>query len=160
MRYLNITSPDVNNGEGFRVTLWVAGCSHHCKGCHNPETWNYKQGKALREIKKDLFTKLDNSYIKGITLSGGDPLDQNLKSLIELYFLICEIKTKFPDKDIWVYSGDVYENLIKHPLKKAILKKCDILVDGPYRYAQRDLSLPFRGSSNQRIIHLREWGNQ
>ena len=156
MRYLSITAPDVNNGEGFRVTLWVAGCSHHCKGCHNPETWSYKQGKPLREIKKDLFAKLDKSYIKGITLSGGDPLDQNNGSLIELIILVSQIKKRFPDKDIWVYSGDVYENLIKDPLKRALLKKCDVLVDGPYRYAQRDTSLPFRGSANQRIINLKE----
>ena len=160
MRVLNITSPDVNNGLGFRVTLWVAGCSHHCKGCHNPETWSYKQGKALREVRKDLFEQLDKSYIKGLTLSGGDPLDQGNASLLELYILLGYVKSKFPDKDIWIYSGDVYENLIKHPLKKAILKRCDVLVDGPYRYALRDTSLPFRGSSNQRIINLKECQKQ
>ena len=148
MRYLTITSPDVNNGSGFRVTLWVAGCSHHCKGCHNPETWDYKQGKHLSEIWKELVEKLDKEYITGLTLSGGDPLDQTNGSLLELYILLGRIKAKFPDKNIWIYSGDVYENLIKHPLKKAILKRCDVLVDGPYRYALRDTSLPFRGSSN------------
>lgn len=155
MRVLNITSPDVNNGLGFRVTLWVAGCNHHCKGCHNPETWNYHQGKKLSEVKKELFEQLDKEYIKGLTLSGGDPLAQNWKSLIELYILLGQIKRRFPNKDIWIYSGDVYENLLEHPIKKRILQRCDVLVDGPYRYALRDTSLPFRGSSNQRIINLK-----
>ena len=154
MRYLNITSPDVNNGLGFRVTLWVAGCSHHCKGCHNPETWAYNQGKKLREIKDELFEKLSYPYIQGLTLSGGDPLSQNNISLLELYLLLKKIKKKFPDKDIWIYSGDVYEDIVKHKFKNLVLSQCDVLVDGPYRYALRDTSLPFRGSSNQRIIDL------
>ena len=98
MKILNITSPDVNNGTGFRVTLWVAGCSHHCRGCHNPESWDYNQGKSLREVRKDLFDRLDKSYIQGLTLSGGDPLAQSRKSLLELYFLLRRIKKKFPNK--------------------------------------------------------------
>ena len=105
MRVVNITSPDVNNGEGFRTTLWVAGCNHHCRGCHNPETWEYKQGKALRDVRKDLYDKLDKSYISGLTLSGGDPLDQSKVSLIELYLLLKRIRKKFPNKNIWIYSG-------------------------------------------------------
>ena len=154
MRYINITSPDINNGTGFRVTLWVAGCSHHCKGCHNPETWNYNQGKKLKEIKEELFDKLSKSYISGITISGGDPLSQNKLSLLELYFLLRKIKRKFPNKDIWLYTGDVIEDINKDKLKKLVLSQCDVLVDGPYKYALRDTSLAFRGSSNQRIIHL------
>ena len=160
MRVLNITSPDVNNGLGFRVTLWVAGCSHHCKGCHNPETWAYNQGKKLREVKKELFEQLDKPYVKGLTLSGGDPLTQTKFSLLELYLLLKEIKKKFPDKDIWIYSGYTYEEIVSNKLRKLVLSQCDVLVDGPYRYALRDTSLPFRGSSNQRIIDLHECKNQ
>lgn len=155
MKILNITSPDVNNGTGFRVTLWVAGCSHHCRGCHNPESWDYNQGKSLREVRKDLFDKLDKSYIQGLTLSGGDPLAQSRKSLLELYFLLRRIKKKFPNKDIWIYSGYTHEEILQDKFKKLVLSQCDVLVDGLYRYALRDTSLPFRGSSNQRIIYLK-----
>lgn len=155
MKILNITSPDVNNGIGFRVTLWVAGCSHHCRGCHNPESWDYNQGKSLREVRKDLFDKLDKSYIQGLTLSGGDPLAQSRKSLLELYFLLRRIKKKFPNKDIWIYSGYTHEEILQDKFKKLVLSQCDVLVDGLYRYALRDTSLPFRGSSNQRIIYLK-----
>ena len=157
MRILNITSPDVNNGAGFRVTLWVAGCSHHCKGCHNPETWNYKQGKTLRDVRKDLFEQLDKQYIQGITLSGGDPLAQSKISLIQLYFLLRKIKRKFPHKDIWIYSGYTYEEIMQDSFKKLVLSVCDVLVDGPYKYSLRDTSLAFRGSSNQRIIYLNDY---
>ena len=155
MKILNITSPDVNNGTGFRVTLWVAGCSHHCRGCHNPESWDYNQGKSLREVRKDLFDRLDKSYIQGLTLSGGDPLAQSRKSLLELYFLLRRIKKKFPNKDIWIYSGYTHEEILQDKFKKLVLSLCDVLVDGLYRYALRDTSLPFRGSSNQRIIYLK-----
>ena len=155
MKILNITSPDVNNGTGFRVTLWVAGCSHHCRGCHNPESWDYNQGKSLREVRKDLFDKLDKSYIQGLTLSGGDPLAQSRKSLLELYFLLRRIKKKFPNKDIWIYSGYTHEEILQDKFKKLLLSQCDVIVDSLYRYALRDTSLPFRGSSNQRIIYLK-----
>ena len=155
MKILNITSPDVNNGTGFRVTLWIAGCSHHCRGCHNPESWDYNQGKPLREVRKDLFDKLDKSYIKGLTLSGGDPLAQSRKSLLELYFLLRRIKKKFPNKDIWIYSGYTHEEILQDKFKKLVLSQCAVLVDGLYKYALRDTSLPFRGSSNQRIIYLK-----
>ena len=155
MKILNITSPDVNNGTGFRVTLWIAGCAHHCRGCHNPESWDYNQGKPLREVRKDLFDKLDKSYIKGLTLSGGDPLAQSRRNLLELYFLLRRIKKKFPNKDIWIYSGYTHEEILQDKFKKLVSSQCDVLVDGLYKYALRDTSLPFRGSSNQRIIYLK-----
>lgn len=153
MRYLQITSPDINNGLGFRVTLWVAGCSHHCKFCHNPETWEYNQGRT--DIKDELFEKIDKPYIKGLTLSGGDPLSQSDKDLQDLYDLLVEFKQKFPDKDIWIYAGDTYEEAIQNPYKKQILDLCDVMVEGKYVHELRDLSLPFRGSSNQKIINLK-----
>lgn len=156
MNIIDITSPDVNNGTGFRVTLWVAGCTHKCKGCQNPHTWNYKQGKPLHKFWKKLKVELKKPHIKGLTLSGGDPLDQSWKNLLELYFFLKKVKRVFPDKDIWVYSGDTYENLIKNRFRRLVLSQCNVLVDGPYNCKLKDTSLPFRGSSNQRILNLKE----
>ena len=154
MKYLNITSPDINNGTGCRVTVWVSGCSHRCKGCHNPQTWDYNQGMA--DIWDELSARLSKPYIKGVTFSGGDPLSQTDKSLEELSALITRIRTEFPDKDIWLYTGDIYEEALKTPLKREIIEKCDVLVDGPYLFYLRDVSLAFRGSSNQRVIFINE----
>lgn len=153
MRYIDITYPDVNNGEGCRVTLWVAGCPHHCLGCHNQHTWDYNIGKEFtEETYEELKNILSKSYIKGLTLSGGDPLGQSDNDLCILLDLVQLIKDDFPDKDIWVYTGYKYEDLNEQQLE--ILKYCDILVDGPYIKELRDVSLEFRGSSNQRIIKL------
>lgn len=153
MRYIKVTSPDINNGTGFRATLWVAGCSRHCKGCHNPETWNYNQGKT--KILKEVLEALKPNYIQGLTISGGDPLLQNKKSLIQLYVLLKIVKLKYPKKDIWIYSSEIYEEAVKDKWKDKILSLCDVMVDGPYKYYLRDTSLAFRGSSNQRIIYLK-----
>lgn len=154
MRYVKVTSPDINNGTGCRVTVWVAGCSHCCKGCHNPQTWDYNQG--VEDVWDELMEKLSLPYIKGVTFSGGDPLSQSDASLKQLLLLIGRIKTMFPEKDIWLFTGDVYEEAIKNPLKSAIIDECDVLVDGPFKLYLRDTSLAFRGSSNQRIILINE----
>lgn len=154
MRYINVTSPDINNGTGCRVTVWVAGCSHCCKGCHNPQTWDYNQG--VEDVWDELMEKLSLPYIKGVTFSGGDPLSQSDANLKQLLMLIGRIKTMFPEKDIWLFTGDVYEEAIQNPLKSAIINECDVLVDGPFKLYLRDTSLAFRGSSNQRIILINE----
>ena len=149
MRFHNITYPDVNNGEGCRVTLWVAGCTHHCKGCHNPQTWSFKSGREFTEdIKNKLYNVLRLPYIKGITFSGGDPLD----SFEDVFELIKDIKNSFNDKDIWLFSGYTLED-IKNSEKKIILEYIDVLVDGEFKEELKDLSLKFRGSSNQRILY-------
>lgn len=153
MRYIGVTSPDINNGTGFRATLWVAGCSRHCKGCHNPETWDYNQG--TNKILKTVLEKLKPDYIQGLTISGGDPLLQDKKSLKQLYHLLRIVKFKYPNKDIWIYSSEIYEEAVKDKWKDKILSLCDVMVDGPYKYYLRDTSLAFRGSSNQRIIYLK-----
>jgi anaerobic ribonucleoside-triphosphate reductase activating protein len=148
MNYISVTYPDVNNGEGCRVTLWVAGCTHHCKGCHNPQSWNFNSGKLFTdEVKKELFNVLGNSYIKGLTLSGGDPLD----SFDDVFELVKEIKEIFKDKDIWLFSGYSLEE-IKNSEKSVILEYIDVLVDGEFKEELKDLTLAFRGSSNQRIL--------
>lgn len=163
MRYHNITTDDMLNGDGLRTVLWVAGCSHHCKGCQNPQTWDINGGipfdtAALEEI----CTELKKSYISGLTLSGGDPLNINNINYITM---LCEyIKKKFPKKTIWIYTGYTWEVLkqaafYKGILKKAIfyksiLKYADVIVDGEYIEELRDITLPWRGSSNQRVIDV------
>ena len=149
MRFHNITYPDVNNGEGCRVTLWVAGCTHHCKGCHNPQTWSFKSGREFTEdIKNKLYNVLKLPYIKGITLSGGDPLD----SFDDIFELVKDIKNSFNDKDIWLFSGYTLED-IQNSEKNIILEYIDVLVDGDFKEELKDLTLKFRGSSNQRILY-------
>lgn len=153
MRYIDITSPDVNNGRGCRVTLWIAGCKHNCKGCHNPHTHNYNQGEDLDDIAINKIREiLSKPYITGLTLSGGDPLCQSETSLYILLCFVKNIKNEFPDKDIWIYTGYYLEEL--KGLQLEILKYCDVLVDGPYVEELRDITLPFIGSSNQRIHKL------
>ena len=153
MKYSEITYPDVNNGEGCRVTLFVSGCSHRCKGCHNPETWNFDFGKDFNdEVKIRLFDIVSKPYIKGLTLSGGDPLD----SYDDVLDLVKEFRNRFGEtKDIWVYTGYVIDDLLNLN-KDEILDYIDVLVDGEYIEEQRDVSLAFRGSKNQRIIRLKE----
>lgn len=151
MRIHDITSCDVNNGEGFRVTLWVAGCTHHCKGCQNPQTWDFMGGKPFgKEAHDYLFAELGKSYIKGLTLSGGDPLC----SPEDVTALAKEIKEKLPTKDIWLYTGFTFEQIQASPVMSKILPYVDVIVDGEYVEALRDVTLAFRGSSNQRIIRL------
>lgn len=147
MKYLNITSPDVNNGTGCRVTLWLAGCKKHCLGCQNPSTWNFNQGKEVTgETIEELTKILEKPYIKGLTLSGGNPTDNSEEDLV---WLLQKIKTRFPEKDIWLYSGDTLETLKE--TKSKVLELIDVLVDGEFRLGERDTSLAFRGSRNQRI---------
>jgi len=158
MRVLTITTPDVENGLGNRVTIWFAGCSHRCVGCHNQHTWDYNQGTPLSEpgVISKIFKEVDKEYISGITLAGGDPFSQTDESLNELLAFIIKYKEIFPEKNIWIYSGATYESDMLHPIKKQILDKCDVMVDGPFILALRDPDLAFRGSSNQRVIDLKK----
>lgn len=151
MKYESITVSDVNNGLGCRVTLWVSGCTHHCKGCHNKNTWKFTSGHSFTsQVEQVLFDEIDKPYIKGLTLSGGDPLDSP-DGVLEL---IQNFRKKFGDsKDVWIYTGYTYEYCLEH--FKDILDLGDILVDGMFDCTKRDTSLAFRGSSNQRIINLK-----
>lgn len=153
MRFHDITTCDVNNGDGFRVTLWVAGCTHHCKGCQNPETWDFKGGQPFGpEAHEYLFSELAKPYIQGITFSGGDPLCLP----DEVTALAKEIKEKLPKKDIWVYTGYTIEQIEADPKLRQILPYADVIVDGEYVQALRDVTLAFRGSRNQRILWLKD----
>jgi anaerobic ribonucleoside-triphosphate reductase activating protein len=148
MRYHQIEKCSVENGLGVRTTIYLSGCVHRCKNCHNPETWDFNGGNEFKEeTKEELFSYLALPYINGITFSGGDPLC----SYDEVLELTKEIKERFPDKTIWVYTGYTLEELIKGQ-KEAILEYIDVLVDGRYVDELRDVTLPFRGSSNQRIL--------
>ena len=151
MKYASITTPDVNNGLGCRVTLWVSGCTHHCKQCHNRKTWSFNSGRQYNEkVEEVLFNEIDKPYIKGLTLSGGDPLD----SPEGIYEMLLRFRERFGDtKDVWIYTGYTYEYCKEH--FPEILELADILVDGMYDCTKRDTSLAFRGSSNQRILDLK-----
>lgn len=151
MNYMQIDKASISNGKGFRVVLWCAGCTLQCKGCFNPETWNFEAGKPFDEsVKKYLFKQLSKPYIKGLTCSGGHPCEnENITYVTEL---LKEVKYIFPDKDIWVYTGHTLDQI----KDLEIMNYIDILVDGPYIESQRDITLPFRGSTNQRIIDVKK----
>lgn len=156
LRILDITAPDINNGNGIRVTLWVAGCNHQCKGCHNKWTWNFNQGKPFLENQDEILNKLSDwlsrDYVDGLTLSGGDPLCQDSNGLKEIQLLINWVRRNYPDKTIWLYTGYVIEDL--NEKQKKITDSVDVIVDGPYKEELRDIAhCPFRGSTNQRIIY-------
>lgn len=155
MNYAKIETCSIANGTGFRVVLWCSGCNHRCKGCHNPETWDRYYGKPFDEEAKALLCELlSKPYIKGLTLSGGDPMFQtNVKEVIEL---VKELKEKFPDKDIWMYTGYTFEELCRDVDRKKILPYIDVVIDGKFILEQRDITLAFRGSPNQRIINVPE----
>ena len=156
MKFWSISYPDLNNGLGCRVTLWVGGCSHHCKGCQNRQTWDFNAGKNFDNNEKEmLFKALSFPYIKGLTLSGGDPLD----SIDDVLELVKEVKEKFPTKDIWLYTGYTLEEIENDNKRKAILPFIDVLVDGRFEIDKRDITLKFRGSSNQVIWEKDDNGN-
>lgn len=151
MRYHNITKDDMLNGDGLRVVLWVAGCTHCCKECQNPLTWDPDGGLSFdEEAKKELFTELEKSYVSGITFSGGDPL--HIANELDVRLLIDEIKEKFPKKTIWLYTGDVWENIYE----SATVKKIDVLVDGEFHIDEKDVKLMWKGSKNQRVIDVQK----
>lgn len=155
MNYHNITKCDQNNGDGLRVVLWVAGCSHHCKGCQNPQTWNDNYGIHFdKEAENELFEALGESYISGLTLSGGDPLYQ--KNLPYISKIVNKMRILYPAKTIWIYTGFTIEEILADKNKKEIVSKCDVLVDGEFEEDKRDVTLHWRGSSNQRVINIKD----
>ncbi len=196
MNYHNITYPDMNNGSGLRVVLWLSGCSHKCKGCQNPQTWDANSGIPFDEsAKEELFRELDKDYISGLTLTGGDPLfEGNLDDVLDLVTEINkrynttqdrvyvtdknnnvltgiphEIRLSSPQKSIWLYTGykfdeifgeNQFENLDseydKWNKKATIVAKCNVLVDGRYIESNRDITLKWCGSKNQKVIDIQK----
>jgi len=192
------------NGSGLRVVLWLSGCSHKCKGCQNPQTWDANSGIPFDEsAKEELFRELDKDYISGLTLTGGDPLfESNLDGVLDLVTEVNkrynttqyidgnsqknnnisninanEIRLSSPKKSIWLYTGYTWESIIEYETpfdnvmtahnsdilydyymwkRKNIISECDVLIDGQYIDSQRDITLPYRGSSNQRLIDIQQ----
>ncbi len=150
MRYHNITKDDMLNGDGLRVVLWVAGCEHCCPECQNPITWDPEGGLLFdAAAKAEVFEQLEKSYISGITFSGGDPLHPANKG--DVRRLMMEIRSRFPDKTIWLYTGEDWEKLYRD----SILNYVDVLVDGEFLIAQKDVKLMWKGSANQRVIDVK-----
>ena len=151
MRYHNITKDDMLNGDGLRVVLWVSGCSHCCKSCHNPVTWDPAGGLYFDEsARQEIFEQLDKPYISGITFSGGDPL--HAANRPDIRKLTKEIREKYPHKSIWMYTGDIWENVCDDIMMQYI----DVLVDGEFQEDKKDPKLLWKGSSNQRVIDVQE----
>jgi len=150
MRYHNITKDDMLNGDGLRVVLWVAGCNHCCKECQNPVTWDPDGGLPFDDAaKEEIYDQLDKSYISGITFSGGDPLHP--RNRLEVRGFMAELKEKYPNKTIWMYTGDSWEDIFDYP----IMQYVDVLVDGEFMIEKRDVNLLWKGSSNQRVIDVK-----
>jgi len=139
------------NGDGLRVVLWVAGCSHCCKECHNPITWDPDGGLLFDEAaKQDIFEQLEHSYISGITFSGGDPLHS--ANRLDVRNLMAEIREKYPDKTIWLYTGYEWKEVWHYPMMKYV----DVVVDGEFKIDLKDTNLLWKGSSNQKVINVQE----
>ena len=169
MNYASIREMDISNGEGVGVALFVQGCHLHCYNCFNSEIWDFNGGKEWNEDIKEKFLKLiDKPYIKRVTILGGEPLaNENLEAVLSL---TKEIRILYPDKTIWIYSGYTW-NQIMHPvitndfnpardklikMRKEIVANCDVLIDGRYVDELRDITLHWRGSSNQRVIDIQK----
>lgn len=155
MKYHNITKDDMKNGDGLRVVLWVSGCNHHCPGCQNPVTWDPDDGiewewnRDLGEICKEL----DKPWISGLTVSGGDPFYHG--NLLTVLGLCRYVKTHFPEKTIWVYTGYRWEYLMDTlNFPESILHYIDVLVDGEFQQDKLDVNYPWAGSTNQRVIDV------
>lgn len=159
MNYHDIKKDNMLNGNGIRCVLFVSGCSHHCKKCQNPETWDSNSGIPFdKSAKKEIDKELEKDYISGLTLSGGDPLNEH--NLDDILQLVKDVKTKFPKKDIWIYTGYTYEELQQDSKdmekRREILSYCDVLVDGKFKEEKADINYPFAGSTNQRVIQLKK----
>lgn len=151
MYYAEIKKVDIANGPGVRVSLFVSGCRNHCKGCFNPETWDFDYGRPFtRETEDEIIEALRPSWIQGLSILGGEPTEEENAAVLIPF--LKRVRAVLPDKDIWLYSGYTYEAL----RDKEILTLVDVLVDGPFLLELKDAGLAFRGSRNQRIIDLKE----
>lgn len=147
MRYAKVRAEDISNGPGIRVSIYVQGCSHHCPGCFNPETWDFNGGKPFTQNAKTQFLKLaEPKKIVGFSILGGEPLQQGS----DMLDLVKSMKERYPDKTIWMWTGYKYENLNDEQLE--IIKYIDVLVDGEFIETEKCPNKKFKGSNNQRII--------
>ncbi len=160
MNYSEIKYFDIANGAGIRTTLFVSGCRHHCKGCFNPDTWAFEAGRPYsREVESQILSSLEPAYVDGLTLLGGEPFEPESQDV--LIALLERVRAERPGKNVWAYSGFTWEQLTQGPSRAhtshvmQMLSMVDVLVDGPFVLEQKDITLRFRGSSNQRIIDVR-----
>ena len=151
MNYANIKHHDVANGPGIRVSLFVSGCTHHCKGCFNAEAWSFTYGEPFtQQTVEEILLALQPAYIQGLSLLGGEPFEpENQPAVLDL---VRQVRAAYPEKDIWAYSGYTLEQL--QTLAPELLAQITVLVDGPFVESQKDLRLAFRGSANQRILDV------
>ncbi len=161
MNYGAVKKLDIANGPGLRVSLFVSGCTHHCPGCFNPETWNFDYGRPFtQETEAELLSMLDSSYIDGLSLLGGEPFEPaNQKGLLPL---LRKVKSSYPEKTIWCYTGYTLEQDLLNPSRARcqytdeMLSLIDVLVDGEFVESKKNIRLKFRGSENQRVIDLKK----
>ena len=155
MNYGEIKTCDIANGEGVRVSLFVSGCTHHCKNCFNDVAWDFGYGKPFTEETEEMLLKaLEPDYVDGLSLLGGEPFEpENQRALLPF---LKKVRERFPKKNIWCYTGFTYEQVLEDERLAQILPYIDTLVEGPFVESLRTTELPFRGSSNQRIIHLKD----
>lgn len=162
MHYGKIRNCDIANGQGVRVSLFVSGCRNHCKNCFQPETWNFDYGNHYTaETEEYIIQLLSKPYIQGLTILGGEPLEpENQQGLLRL---LKRVKSDYPEKDIWCYTGYTLEQALEDgspcrcDVTDELLSMIDVLVDGRFMEELKDITLKFRGSSNQRIISMKEW---
>lgn len=168
MNYAQIRSMDISNGEGIGVSLFVQGCDFHCKNCFNSETWEFSKGHEWNDKTKNQFLKLiETPFIQRVSILGGEPLHpKNVQNVLKI---VDEIRVSYPTKNIWLYTGYTWEQIM-HPvitdinseqlkmlqMRKELVSKCNVLIDGIYVDELRDISLHWRGSSNQRVINVQE----
>lgn len=168
MNYAQIRSMDISNGEGIGVSLFVQGCDFHCKNCFNSETWEFSKGQEWNDKTKNQFLKLiETPFIQRVSILGGEPLHpKNVQNVLKI---VDEIRVSYPTKNIWLYTGYTWEQIM-YPviadinseqlkvlqMRKELISKCDVLIDGRYVDELRDVSLHWRGSSNQRVINVQE----
>lgn len=161
MNYAGIKYCDIANGLGCRTVLFVSGCRNHCEGCFQPQTWDFGYGEPFDEkAQKEVLDSLEPYYIQGLTLLGGEPMEpENQKALLPF---VKKVKERYPNKNIWAFTGYIYDqDLVSGGRKHTedtdeLLSLIDVLVDGPFRQEQKDISLKFRGSANQRILDLQK----
>ena len=161
MNYAEIKNLDIANGPGLRVSLFVSGCTHHCKGCFNPESWDFNYGQPFTEAtEEELLSLLENEHIRGLSLLGGEPFEPANQAVLAPF--LQRVKAKFPHKDVWCYSGSNFEqdmltgNLGPWEITEQMLNCIDVLVDGEFVIELKNPNLRFRGSANQRVILVQE----